>query len=96
MASDFRLREEYAEDAIKCCSVAMRDCCDDATVQTAACSCLYNFVYRCELASIAADEQKVADQVETAIDNFAIDPDFIAVALRARRVLQPNGWRGVD
>lgn len=94
MGCDFHAREQYAEAAIQCCAAVMRDCCDDATVQAAACVCLYNFVYRCEVASIVADEYKVLDLVNAAIDKFAVDDELVAVALRARKALEPDGWRG--
>lgn len=96
MASDPKLREVYAEDAIKSCVAVMRDCGDDATVQACACLCLYNYVYRCELASMIAEDANVLALVEAAMDRFPSDTAFMAYAARAHKALQPDGWRGVE
>lgn len=93
-ASDPKLREEFAEEAIKACIVAMKFCDEDATVQSAACDCLYNYVYRCEFAAVIAEDHEALDNVKAACLNFQGDADFCAQADRAYKALSPGGWRG--
>ena len=94
MANDLKMREAYAEDAITSCIAVMTDCEHDANVQTSACRTLFNVVFRCEAASIVADDANVSDLVDHAIDNFFSDHEFMAVADRTRKALLPGGWRG--
>ena len=93
-ACDPKLREEFAEDAIKVCNVAMDFCDEDATVQAAACDCLYNYVYRCEFAAVIAEDLECLDRVKAALVNFQGDQDFVSQADRAEKALSPGGWRG--
>ena len=88
------MREEFAEDAIKVCNVAMDFCDEDATVQAAACDCLYNYVYRCEFAAVIAEDLECLDRVKAALVNFQGDQDFVSQADRAEKALSPGGWRG--
>lgn len=98
MAAEFEVREQYAETAIKCCSYVMRECCDDATVQSAACMCVYNYAYRSEVGSLISAEHKVADLIRIALEKFGpIDEDFVAVGRRSLKILAlPDGWRCAD
>ncbi|KAH8069646.1 hypothetical protein JL720_11950 [Aureococcus anophagefferens] len=83
-ACDPKLREEFAEDAIKVCNVAMDFCDEDATVQAAACDCLYNYVYRCEFAAVIAEDLECLDRARPLI-NFQGDQDFVSQADRAEK-----------
>ena len=69
-------------------------CDEDATVQAAACDCLYNYVYRCEFAAVIAEDHECLDRVKTALQNFQGDQDFCAQADRTEKALSPGGWRG--
>ena len=71
----------------------MRFCEEDATVQSAACDCLYNFVHRNEMASIYAEENDALSAVDDAITLFFSDKTFRAHSDRARETLLPDGWR---
>merc|ERR1719198_185644 len=57
MACDPGRRQYVAEEAITTLLSAMKFCNEDATVQLYGCFALYNFVYRCELAHLACEEE---------------------------------------